>query len=93
VPAPPATTVPRVAFPPAIPLTLHARPVAAPPEPETFVVKTCAPPVATTAVIGEIFTAMLSVNVTVAEPDAFASAELIAVMVAVGVAGRIVGAV
>jgi hypothetical protein len=93
VPAPPATTVPTAAFPPAIPLTLHARPVAALPEPEMVVVKTCAPPVGTTAVIGEIFTTMVSVNVTIAEPEAVVSAVLVAVMMTLGGDGRLAGAV
>jgi hypothetical protein len=86
-------TVPTVAFPPAIPLTLHARPVAALPDPEMFAVKTCAPPVGTVAAGGEIVTVMLSVNETVAEPDTVTSAALIAVIVKLGGDGRIAGAV
>jgi hypothetical protein len=93
VPAPPGTTVPTVAFPPAIPLTLHARPAAALPEPEMLAAKTCAPPVGTVAASGEIVTAMLSVNVTVAEPDTVTSAALIAVIETLGGDGRIAGAV
>lgn len=93
MPALPATIVPTVALPPAIPLTLHAMPVAELPEPETDAVKTCAPPAGTVAVSGEIFTVMLSVSVTLAEPEAVASAALIAVMVTPGGDGMIAGAV
>jgi hypothetical protein len=91
--APPAPTVPTVALPPAIPFTLQMRPAAALPEPETVTVKTCAPPVGTVAVCGEIFTAMLSVNVTAAEAEEVASAALTAVTVMLGGNGRIPGAV
>ena len=93
MPAAPETIVPTVALPPAIPLTLQATPVTELPEPETDAVKTCAPPVGTVAVSGEIFTVMLSVSVTFAEPETVASAALIAVMVTPGVDGRIAGAV
>jgi len=93
VPAAPATIVPMIAFPPATPFTLQEIPVAGLPDAVRVALKTCAVFVGTVASSGEIFMAMLSVIVTVAEPEAVASAALIAVIVTLGDDGRIAGAV
>ena len=93
MPAAPATIAPMIALPPTTPFTLHEIPSAGLPEAVRVALKTCAVPVGTVAASGEIFTAMLSVIVTVAEPEAVASAVLIAVIVTLGDDGRIAGAV
>ena len=89
----PATIVPTVALPPAIPFTLHATAGAKTPDPETFAVKTWPPPLGTVALSGEILTVMSSFRVIAAEPVAAASAWLTAVTVTLGGDGRIAGAV
>jgi hypothetical protein len=56
--APLPAIVPSAAFPSAIPLTLQITFVVALPAPLTVAVKTCAPPVGTVAVNGEMLTAI-----------------------------------
>ena len=62
-----AAMVPTVESPPAIPFTLQETVVEGLPVPETFAVKTCAPPVGIVAVEGERVTARSSFKVTAAE--------------------------
>jgi len=85
--------VPTVAFPPAIPFTLHATPLAPPPNPATVAVNTCSPPVGTLAVGGETVTVTPSLSVTLAESLADDSAWLTAVTVTLVEDGSTVGAV
>lgn len=54
--APVPAIVPSAAFPSAMPLTLHSTFVVALPAPVTVAVKTCAPPVGTVEVDGEMLT-------------------------------------
>lgn len=91
---PPATIVPTVESPPAIPFTLHVTPVPEAPEPPIVAVKSCAPSVATLALAGETAIVMLVplVTVTLAEPLADVSAWLTAVTVTVGGDGSAPGA-
>lgn len=92
-PAPFAAIVPKVAFPPAIPLTLHATPSAGLPEAVTLVVKTCNVPAAIVTDGGETLTTMSSCSAMVADALAAGSATLVAVIAIVAAAGRTAGAV
>ncbi len=84
--------MPRVALPPAMPLTLQVTPEEA--MPEMVTVKTCAPPVGTLALGGATDTAMLLCNsVIAADPLACGSAWLTAVTVTVAGLGNVAGAV
>lgn len=85
--------VPTIEFPPAIPFTLHEKPAAGFPVADMLAVNTCSLPVGMLTVLGATITAMLSSNVTTAEPLACASAWLTAVTVTLGGDGRIAGAV
>lgn len=85
--------VPRVAFPPATPFTLHVTPDAALPNPEMFAVNTCSPLVGTFAVGGDTVIATLSLRLTSAESLADESASLTAVTVTLGGDGTAAGAV
>jgi hypothetical protein len=66
-----ATIVPDVALPSAMSSTLQVTLVPRLPAPETFAVKSWAPPVGTTALAGETDIVMLSCKVTLAEPAIF----------------------
>lgn len=94
---PPATpfvvTVPTVAFPPAIALTLHVTAADGDPEAVTVATNSCAPPAGTLAFRGEIATTMSSCSVTVADAVAPGEATLTAVTVTVVLAGSAAGAV
>lgn len=79
--------------PPAIPLTVHVMPGDGVPEAVIAAVKTCALPAGTLADAGETLTTMSSFNAMLANALAVASALLAAVMVSVGLDGRIAGAV
>jgi hypothetical protein len=85
--------VPTVAFPPAIPFTLHTTPPVSLPSPATVAVKACSPPVGTLAVCGDTVTVTPSLSVTLAESLADDSAWLTAVTITLGGDGSTVGAV
>ena len=92
-PAPFATIVPTVPFPPAIPLTLHATPSAGLPEAVTLAVKTCDVPAEIVTDGGETLTMMSSCSATAADALAAGSATLVAEMLSVVDVGRTAGAV